>query len=313
MIKGFACFNKNEDVRMRSSSGGIYYVIAEKIISDGGVVYGACYEGTDVQHRRIDTIDGIAPSCGSKYQPSRLGNTFRQVKHDLDEGKKVLFTGTPCQCGGLLSFVGEQENLYCADCICHGIPGRAAWNGYLSSLKKRGLDVVSVNMRDKISGWSGYSWKLLSRDGTIKIQHKDENPFMKGFIADLYLRPSCYECCFKGIDRTTDFTLGDYWGVQRLQPEMFDDKGVSLLLVHSQKGMQLFQQISDLLEYKEAPIDAAVGVNHSLVKSAKLTDGKEKFYSELKKGKDFIEVVERMTRVSLLQKIKRKIGLMIKK
>lgn len=306
MTIAFACYNKNEQIRMRSSSGGFYYTIAKKVITSGGVVYGACYEGTDVCHRRIDTIGGILPSCGSKYLPSKLGDTFKQIQADLNSERMVLFTGLPCQCKGVLSLIGERDNLYCADCVCHGIPSKTAWKEYLSSMRHRGFDVEAVNMRDKVSGWRTYSWKLKGSNGEEIIQSKNENLFMKGFTSDLYLRPSCYECCFKGIDRQTDFTLGDYWGVWDIQPEIYDDKGTSLVLVHSNKGMLLFQDVEKELEYREANIRKAVQSNRSIIQSAHLSKARKEFFIGVKKQKDFIDLVENMTRLSVYRRVKRK-------
>lgn len=310
MTKAFACYNKDDKIRMKSSSGGIYYLIAQNIISDGGVVYGACYEGTDVCHRRIETLDGISASCGSKYQPSVLGRTFNRVKEDLDDGRKVLFSGTPCQCAGLLAMLGEHENLYCMDFICHGIPSKAAWREYLSSLKKRGAEIISVNMRDKISGWSKYSWRLSGIDGKEIIEPAMKNAFMKGFLADIYLRPSCYQCCFKGIERKTDMTLGDYWGVQNIQPEMFDNKGTSLFFVHSNKGMKLFQKISEQMEYTMADIKRATRANPSLLNSSECPLEREQFFQKMKK-QDFIQLIQSLTKVPLYKQIERKVKNMV--
>ena len=313
MTKVFACYNKNDDVRMISSSGGMYYLLAEKVINKGGIVYGACYEGTEVVHHRIETIDGIPDSCGSKYIPSKLNDTFLMIRKDLKDGKKVLFTGTPCQCAGLKSFIGNNDNLYLADFICHGMPSKTAWNAYLDSLKKNGQIVTGVNMRNKSSGWLNYSWVIKDQDNNEIRQSHNDNKYMKGFIADLYLRPSCYTCHFKGVERVTDFTMGDYWGVQSIQPDMYDDKGTSLFFVHSDKGMELFEEIQNQIVYKEADVERAIKANPSIVSCAKTTKKREQFFSRINANEDFIEVVSDLTKVTLQVKVKRKAKNMIKK
>lgn len=305
-VKMYACINKNEEIRMISSSGGVYYLLAQSIIQSGGVVYGACYEGVDVCHIRIECESDINLTCGSKYIPSQLRNTFKMVKEDLQTGRKVLFTGTPCQCAGLLKFAGNYENLVCVDCVCHGIPSKKAWHEYLYSLSKQGKKVISVSMRDKCSGWSDYSCSFFCDDGSVIYESKNNNAFMKGFLADLYLRPSCYQCSFKGLDRKTDLTLGDYWGIWNLQPEMNDDKGTSLVFIHTQKGMQLFKRISDSLVYIQA-FDAAIIHNPSIITSAYLTDKREIFFRRMEMGEDFISIVEDLTKQSFSDRVKRKL------
>ena len=246
--KSFACYNTNETQRMISSSGGIYFLLANAIIEWECIVYGACYEGIDVRHVRIKSKEDISSSCGSKYIPSELGDTFSQVREDLNNGKKVLFSGTPCQCAGLLTFVGTCENLFCVDFICHGIPSKKVWRSYIDDLEHNKSKVLHVNMRDKCSGWNEYSWSIHYIDGSTMTVPFSKIPFMKGFLADLYLRPSCYKCKFKGIYRITDITMGDYWQVNYIQPKMFDNKGTSLIFVHSQKGMQLLNIVSNMLK-----------------------------------------------------------------
>ena len=312
MTKLLACYNKDMKIRMNSSSGGIYYPLAKKIISDGGVVYGACYEGTNVYHRRINSMDKIKPSCGSKYQPSILEDTFRKVRIDLQNGLTVFFTGTPCQCEGLCSYVGSSDSLYCADFICHGIPSKKAWRKYLLSMKKHGINITSVNMRDKSSGWQEYSWKLTDSNETEYIQTYSENAFMKGFLSDIYLRPSCYECFFKGIDRKTDFTLGDYWGVQRIQPELFDNNGISLVFIHSEKGLKLFDGIIEEIYCFDAPLHKVVETNPSCIYSNHKPIRRKEFFEKIDEGYDFIQLVNDMTKESTLKLLARRVKNMIK-
>lgn len=311
--KAFACYHKDDAIRRRSSSGGIYSLFAEHIIASGGVVYAAIYEGTEVKHTRLTRIEEIEASCGSKYIPSRLDGIFSQVIDDLKNGKNVLFVGTPCQCGGLLALTGERDNLYCIDFICHGMPSKQAWLDYQKSLEKRGFKLASVKMRDKHDGWKNYNWHLTDCSGRIVIEHHWSNAFMRGFLHHLYLRPACYECRFKGIDRPTDLTLGDYWGVQHVQPEMDDNKGTSLVLVHSEKGKALFDRLSDRMVCADAPLQAAAKYNRSLTESANMPPERAKYQAKMKAGGDFISVVERLLKPSLISRIKGKLKRTVKR
>lgn len=313
----YACYNKNEEVRMSSSSGGIYSLLAEKILEDGGEVFAACYDrNLEVSYRKINSIDELPDSRGSKYVASHMGNVFQDVLDSLQKGIKVLFVGTPCQCEGLMSFLGKRyDNLVCVDFICHGIPGRIPWRKYLESMKNRGSELVGINMRDKTSGWSKWKfcWKMVDNFGNTTFQPQSENFFVKGFIANIYLRPSCYNCQFKGIERKTDFTLGDYWGVWNIQPEMDDNKGISLVLVHSQKGQKLFDSVSSSIVYTNAFLDKAIKYNSPILSSVKCSDNRKVFYKRINEGEDFIKIMEDLTRISFKDKLKIRIKRSIKK
>ena len=305
--KAYACYCKEDGLRLQSSSGGIYPVIARKILEEGGMVFAACYnENMEVYHQEIRNLTGILKSQGSKYVASHLLNTFQMVLRRLEEGKKVLFAGTPCQCEGLLNCVSDhqQERLLCVDFICHGIPGYAAWRGYQSALKKY-IDVRSINMRDKTSGWTRgeYSWKFTDVNGKKILESQKTNIYMKGFIDNLFLRPSCFECWFKGVERNTDITLGDYWGVWDIQPEMDDNKGTSLILVHSAKGQQMLNLVKEDLVLTDAVLEKAIRSNPSVVNSAQITVKRKEFYRRMQAGEDFITVVKDLTSLSMTERM----------
>ncbi len=312
----YACYNKNNEIRAKSSSGGIYYLLAEEVLGNGGVVFAACYEGLNVVHKRIDDEGELLDSLGSKYMPSNLGDTFTDVKADLVAGRTVLFAGIPCQCGGLLSFLKNCKtdcmNLITMDVICHGVPSKKAWRSYCNSLRNTGFNLDSVNMRDKSSGWKNYSWKLTDSEGESKTQLYFENLYMKGFVSDLYLRPSCSNCRFKGIDRTTDITLGDYWGVNKVQPDMDDDKGTSLVFVHSEAGMKLFDAISESVVCTSALIEKAVKYNPSAVASSSASSNRTEFFQRTASGEDFCDTVKEMTKKPIIVRMKGKLKNMIK-
>ena len=206
ITKAFACINLNNQEREHSSSGGIYPLLAHEILKQDGVVFAACYnDKLEVVHQVIANEQGLIASQGSKYVCSRLGDAFTEISIFVKSGKRVLFVGTPCQCAGLISYLNEnhisREKVIVVDFVCHGIPGRRVWDGYKKSMKAVGQELTAINMRDKSSGWSNgnYSWKEVFADGRERITPRREVAYMKGMLSNLYLRPSCFECLFKGI------------------------------------------------------------------------------------------------------------------
>lgn len=284
----YACYNKNVNVRMNSSSGGVYYAVAENVINNGGIVYAAVYEGFDVMHKRFDSIQHLGNSCGSKYVQSKLSDCFCNIKKDLLEGREVLFVGTPCECFGLKTFlIDDYCNLLTIDFVCHGVPSKKVLNRYLVE-QGYTQPVDIINMRDKSSGWSKYmySWSLKNNEKEVVIP-QSEIAFMKGFTSDLYLRPSCYECHFKGIQRKTDITLGDYWGVWDIQPDMDDNKGTTLVIIHSRKGKSVFDTVAYNFIYSEVvDFEKALSYNPSIVKCAAKNTNRDKFFERLNLGEN---------------------------
>ena len=257
----YAAKNKDEEIRRTSSSGGVFTALAEKIIREGGLVFGACFNADwEVVHDYTETIEGLSRFRGSKYVQSRIGETYGQAETFLKTGRKVLFSGTPCQIAGLRKFLRKKyENLLTVDVICHGAPSPAVWREYLKEeiARQRGKNTVlprpihekdvlveGISFRDKTFGWKKYSFALaLSTTNGSGEKFSfcsriplNENLFLKGFLADLYLRPSCYACLFKCGKSGSDVTLGDFWGLQEVMPEFDDDKGMTALLVNDERG-----------------------------------------------------------------------------
>lgn len=313
ITKAYACYNNDETIRVNSSSGGIYPLLAARVISEGGVVFAACYDNElNVKHQKLIKQEEIFFSQGSKYVCSTLGDTFLQIIEIIKQEKKVLFVGTPCQCAGLISFFDlnnlGRKNIILVDCVCHGVPGKVSWNAYKKSLEKKNFILRSVNMRDKCTGWTkgNYSWSLADEKGHVVVMPKSKNPFMKGMLSNLTIRPSCFDCKFKGINRITDITLGDYWGIWNHLPEMDDNKGTSLVLIHSEQGMNLFNNIKDKITWADAVIDKAVNGNRCIVDSTKYNPKREAFFARLHRGEDFVSIVEDLTKVNTIERIKAK-------
>lgn len=263
--QAYAAINKDESIRKESSSGGVFYAIAKWIIEQGGVVFGARFdEKWEVVHGFSETLDGLVPFLGSKYVQSRIGDSFQQAKFYLDGGRWVLFSGTPCHLGGLRAFLGKDyERLIQVDLICHGIPSPSVWRSYLNGLNNTGR-ITSVSFRDKKDGWIGNKIAIdVNHSPVIREKHM-ENIFFRGFLKNVYLRESCYHCPFRVVHRKSDLTLADYWGVDKYCPDMFDNKGTSLVFSHSNKGDSIVSLLSSSVQFVRQDLDHSIEWNPSM-------------------------------------------------
>ena len=266
----WAVKNPDETCRKSSSSGGLFSVLAQGILARGGVVYGAAMnEMLQVVHCAAENTEQLLVLRGSKYVACNLGNMFKEVRQQLDANRPVLFSGTPCQVEGLLAFLGRPyENLCTVDLICHGVPTAKAWEAYCRCREKeQGAKITDVNFRSKTTGWKQFSMELRFEDGQIYTAVQRSDPYMHAFLDNLCLRPSCHTCAFKGEHRHSDITLADFWGIGTLLPEADDDGGVSLALVHTQKGSALLEQCRDSLWVSSVDAEEAIRRNSAMTKS----------------------------------------------
>lgn len=278
--KAYACINKDEVIREQSSSGGVFTLIAENIIDNGGVVFGAAFDDElELKHCYVECKEDLAKFRGSKYLQSQIGKTYKEAKEFLIKGRKVFFTGTPCQIAGLKSYLEKDyANLLCADIICHGVPSPAVFKEYLNfcenTFKKK---VKRINFRDKSRGWHNFSMLVSFSSDKRICESTSENIYLKAFLNDVCLRPSCYDCQFKGLNRASDITLADFWGIEKVFSEIDDDKGVSLIFVNSLEGRNKFNELKDQMIYKEVEINKVLKRNISATRSAKLKSKRGKF------------------------------------
>lgn len=297
----YACINKDDDVRQQSSSGGVFSLIAENVLGNNGTVFGAGFD-TDfnVEHSWVDNIDGLSPFRGSKYVQSNIGDTYKEVRGFLKKGRQVLFTGTPCQVAGLKAYLGKDDkSLICADIVCHGVPSPLVWQRYKEQLEEmHHAKAERIAFRRKNYGWKLYSVSFSFDNETEYSKPLTEDVFMQGFLKDLYLRPSCYACSFKTLNRLSDFTLADFWGIQNVLPELDDDKGTSLVLVHSQKGAAMLANLADKMICEQVDVNTAVLYNSAAMKSVAMNPKREAFFAELDKSEDICVLIDRYTRVS---------------
>lgn len=255
-MKTFLVKHKNFDIRLKSRSGGIFTALSDYILENNGVISGVVLENiTKAKH--ICTTSAFERDLmrGSKYIQSNIGENFMQIKKLLSQGKFVLFSGTPCQVFGLKCFLKniDYPNLLTMDIVCHGVPSNRVWEDYVKFLEeKNGTKIVDVNFRNKIKfGWQSHVETFYFEDNTSF----DSTLYKDMFYGHEILRPSCNVCKFKNLDRVSDITIGDAWGVTEANPNFNDDNGVSLVLLNSKKGEDFFSKCLDKIDYLECDIN----------------------------------------------------------
>lgn len=302
----YAAVSHHDDVRKNSSSGGVFSLIAEKTISEGGIVFGAAFDSDfSVIHQYADTVSDIRKFRGSKYLQSNIGNTFKEAKTFLDNGKTVLFSGTPCQIAGLRSFLGrEYEKLFCQDIICHSIPSPAVWKHYLTLLTKEEKP-TAVSFRNKENGWEDYTLAIDTENDKKVRSPGRTDPYIRAFISGLISRKSCFDCRFKGGKSNSDITLADCWGVKSFAPEAYDKNGVSLIFLNTEKGKKLFKSVSEQCSFTPVDYQAATDKNPAALYPSGCHRNRKKFmsgYKKLKTADDFSELYRRCEKASLYDK-----------
>lgn len=275
MRNAYAAISSDNFVRNESSSGGIFSELALEILKSGGVIFGASYGKSGVvEHICVDNVESLWKLRGAKYSQSYLGDTFIEVKKHLLLGENVLFSGTPCQVAGLKAFLRRDfDNLFCIDFVCHGVPSPMVWREYVKhrSLKDNdGKLPTMINLRNKETGWSRYSYsvKFDYSDNKNYMCKNNSDLYMQLFVNDYILRKSCSNCQFKGYDRISDITLGDFWGIWDIDSSMDDNKGTSMVLTHSKKGEHLFNSILSRINCKPVTLEQASKMNPSLLYSS---------------------------------------------
>lgn len=260
-------YQKNDRIVRESSSGGLFSVVANEILKKGGVVFGVTMEGIRAVHRYVETAEDLRKLYGSKYLQSDLDDSMKQVKGFLDQGRWVLFCGTPCQVSGLHSFLGKTyEKLFTIDFVCHGISSPQIFCKYLEEIHGR-RKWKKISFRDKYSGWKKFGIYLEAEDGYQYRESLTDDIYLQSFLKNMNLRPSCFQCKFRTIHRISDWTIGDLWGVEELVPDWKEDKGYSLILIHSEKGKQVWKQITENVQTQDVEIDRVCKYNSSLITS----------------------------------------------
>lgn len=281
----YAAKHINDSIRLYSSSGGIFTLLAEQIIDEDGVVFGVRFnDNWEVIHDYVDTKEGLTHFRGSKYVQSRIGNAFPLVKSFLESGRKVMFVGTPCQISGLKKYLRKDwETLLTVDFVCHGVPSPRVWGKYLKEEVARqcGVNITSldtskvsnivkgINFRDKSNGWEAFCFALNFSDSIVAKGYRSaftDNVYMQTYLSNLTLRPSCYNCKVKSGKSGADITIGDFWGIDKVQPEFNDNVGVSLVMINEPSVMSFIEK-SDFIP--QAYLDA-IEHNPAIISSANL-------------------------------------------
>jgi len=302
--EAYACINNIQNIRLQSSSGGIFSLIAEAILQEQGVVFGAGFDPDfNVVHCSVSQFDDIGALRGSKYVQSCIDDSYKRAREILEKGKRVLFSGTPCQIAGLKSFLRKDYDLLvCVDIVCHGVPSPLVWTRYRKQMCKT-MEFKAINFRDKSVGWKKFCLRIKFSNGNEYINDLNADPYMQGFLHNLYLRPSCHSCKFKGINRLSDITLADFWGIQTVLPDLDDDKGTSLVMVNSKKGAALFSAIKDKMKCTQININQAIAYNSAAIQSVPSHPQRDKFFQELPGSADIGKLIFKCTKVKFLRKI----------
>lgn len=281
----FACKSNNDDIRVISSSGGIFSLIADAVLKKRGVVFGAGFDSDfSVVHMNAQNLTDLESLRRSKYVQSSIGLSYKEVEYFLDDGNIVLFSGTPCQIAGLQSFLKTpRDDLITMEVVCHGVPSSKVYRRYLSYLENSyNGEICEVNFRSKNRGWDNYSTSIHFSNGKQYSEINSIEPFfMRGFLTNLYLRPSCYDCKFKHNNSVADITVGDYWRIDRLYSHFYDKKGVSLAVVNTEKGLSIFSEIEDDMDCIQTSLEHALECNSVLNHSGQVPHNRDEFFFDL--------------------------------
>lgn len=282
-------------IRRESSAGGIFSALARNVLEDEGVVYGAAFdEKWSVSHCRIDNIDCLRRLRGSKYVYSSIGNTIREAETDLKAGRKVLFSGTPCQIGSARKILGKNSLLLLVEVVCHGAPSPNYWERYLDELcerrKKSRSQIIDIDFRDKCTGWKDYSFTIKYADGSKYSKRHDDNLYMRAFLKNLTLREPCFRCPFKlPHGSRADLTIGDFWGISQLAPEIDNDLGTTIIIINTRAGKDA---AAGLPVYKQLSFNDIARCNPAIIRSPSLPQMRVNFLSETKKKSSLIKVMK---------------------
>lgn len=257
------CFaaKADDEIRKASSSGGIFPLLCDVVLSLGGVVYGAAADDIfTVRHRKATDKEGASFLYRSKYVQSSMEGIYKDLRKEVRQGRTVLFSGTPCQVAAVRNFLGKDvpENVFLVDVLCHGVPSQKMWKDYLQE-NFCTEDIQEICFRNKEPGWRSDELLVTYRDGKKEVIGRTESFYEEGFLSDFSLREGCTNCVFASVQRSGDLTIGDFWGIEKYAPEFQDHRGISEILVNNEKGQKLLDQIREkLTDLQEMPLEAAM-------------------------------------------------------
>lgn len=329
MEKAYVYKNRN-DILMKSSSGGAFWAIAESFFTSQGYCYGARYDSSfRVVHSDVDSLEMCTIFQGSKYVQSDITKCFTKIEKQLAEGARILFTGTPCQIAAVKHYLETKKidmtNLYSVDIVCHGVPSPSVWHDFVEHLKsKEHSNLKNFSFRYKPYGWKGYPIYAEFENGKKYVNTMNVSSYQNLFRKNLLIRQSCFNCPYPGKYQS-DLTIGDFWGIELCMPEISVKNGVSLIVVHTNKGNDIIAKMNKLdVILKEVMDDKYKKYNHNLISATKCPDAYEKFWDDYEnkgidyvlykygddnfRGKVMFYTKNFLRRTGLADKIKKKIG-----
>lgn len=283
-LEYYAAYNKNDEILKDSSSGGIFSLLAKTIIDKDGIVYGVKQSNTyDIKFARIDNENDLNQLRGSKYLQAKINDIYISVKKDLQNNKYVLFSGTPCQIAALYKVLGkEYDKLYTVDVVCHGVPSDRVYREYIEDLEKKNKSkVVNIRWRDKVKGWGPNRITVFFENGNKKTTSSSENPFQTGFLNNIYLRNSCYKCIYARLPRISDVSLADFWGYEGELKKENENKGLSAIIVSTQKGKEIFDTIQKDIRYHSVTKEYLMSKSRHVYIHPKENNKREQFFKDL--------------------------------
>lgn len=281
----YGAMAEDEERLKGSSSGAVFPIIAKYVIEKGGYVAGAIYdENWTVKHFITNNLEGVEKIRGSKYVQSSIGESYKKIKELLDQGELCLFTGTPCQVGGLKNYLEKDyENLLLVDIVCHGAPSPKVFEKYLNENFDKQV-LKNINHRSKINGWSQLYTTTTTTTGDFIAERSHANDYLKSFLYNLSVRESCFNCKYQTIPRQGDLTIGDFWGVEKYNEKLNDGRGISIILENNNKGKDLLEKIGNRFKFLEkVPIELVIENNPNLVSSSKPHKNRKEFFENLDK------------------------------
>lgn len=285
-IATWAAIANDKDIQISSSSGGVFALLAENVVKSGGCVYGAAFSNDfySVHHIKVEDTSDLSALKTSKYLQSDTYGVYKDIKKKLMTGRKVLFSGTPCQTAGLRAFLGasEYDNLISVAVICHGVPSPKLWRKYLDYIVSSGdYRIKDINFRHKKNGWNNFGLYIKKENRKDYYKELSFDPYLQMFLQNICLRESCYQCFAKEKGSGADITIGDFWGISEVAPEMDDGLGTSLVLVHTKKGQEFYESIADCLIQKKVEYKDAIRNNTAYNTSVQRPTARDVFFEEL--------------------------------
>lgn len=298
----------NENIRVKSSSGGMFTLLATYVLNKGGVVFGARFDNNwQVIMDYTESLDGLGPFRGSKYIQASNEGAFTLVEKFLKEGRVVLYTGTHCQIAALRRFLGkEYEHLLAVDFLCHGVPSPLLWHKYIKEITSDNISIIkAVSFRKKSVGWKKFQLSIQMKDDTNIEEIFSDNLYMKAFLSDMSLRPSCYHCKSRNGCSGSDITIGDHWAIQSICQNFDDDKGTSMVLVNTEKGICVWNILNEQTDYIRTDFEDSKNWNGAFYLTLEEHLHRKEFFAQLTKRDDVSELIIEELKITIWDHVKK--------